>query len=731
MTTELATSKPIQAKETAAATPVAYPEMLRRILLGATIALLTARMIAPGEDPGLLQVASGSANLVFPLLWLLAAVGLTIWRVWSRGGDWRGGVVETALLVAVGLAFVSAETASYKHPARLIAWDWLTLFLVFCMVRQLAVSPRDQNALFAVFLAGAVALSVQAVYLDVRLGVPASATFADPGAFAAWLALFLPGICAAVVVCGLFIAPRWLRVICALIIIPGAAALLAAVLSAYRQASATTPSLLETWRETAKMIAAHPWLGVGAGNYSRALPHFQGPNAGASVTNPRNLFLEIAATFGVFTLLAVVIALGAFFVRAVTWLSRPELQTDESLVKTEAVDGGRWEYFLGGMFGLVLGFIVHMSTGDRSQTEILNEGILACARCIIWLAAFVLFDLLPWTRRVRVAALTAGVAALLLVLCVCPGAGLPAVMVGLWAVVALALNALPQPAYPVVNRLALTRILPVFVVGAITLLFLLNVFNPVVSSVESVQKALQAAKNYRAAVQEKDLRLLNQHTSDLAGFVKTKILAPLAEAAQDDPDDARVRFLQAKWNLVLWTLHAGDIMQALACSHQAEMIDPRGRGGPEAEYQSRIEFARQLEASEQQAQSALGPAYRIFLEEARPPASPAELARIAGAKKKYREAIRANKQDEINPFEAAVQYQEAADVWQRYLSNAPNDVDLRYRLAEALFKAREDGRCREQAEDILRLEAAASQALLTGEQRRKLNVWKDLPESAD
>jgi tetratricopeptide (TPR) repeat protein len=728
LTTEPATSKPTQANEAAVAGH--YPEIFRRVLLGATIALLTARMLAPGEDAGLLQVASGSANLVFPLLWLMAAVGLTVWRVWSRRGGWRGGVVETALLIAVGLAFVSAETAGYKHPARLIAWDWLTLFVVVCLVRQLAVAPRDQNALFAVFLAGAVALSVQVVYQAEVLRVPASATFAEPGAFAAWLALFLPGICAAVAVCRFDRAPRWQKVVCALLTMLGAGAFTAAALSAYRQADATTPSLLETWGATGKMIAARPWLGVGAGNFSRAFPLYQGPNAGVLVTNPRNFFLETAATYGLFTLLAALIALGAFFVRAGRWLSRTEAQTDEAAIGTEPADGGRWEYLLGGMFGLVLGFIVHMSTGDRSQYEILDEGRLACARCVVWLAAFVLFDYLPWTRRVRVAALTAGVAALLLVLCVTPGAGVPAVTVALWAAIALALNALPQPAYPVLNRLALTRILPVFVTASIALLFLLNVFNPVVSSAENGQIAVQSAKNYHTAVQEKDLRLLNQHTGDLASFLQMKILAPLAEAAKDDPDDARVRILQAKWNLVLWTLHAGDILQALACAHQAETLDPQGRGGPEAEYQIRMEFARQLEATAQQSGAALGPAYRIFLEEARPPVSPPERERIEEAKKKYREAVQANKKEEINPFESAIQYQEAAAVLERYLHNAPNDADLRYRLAETLFKARDDGRCRERAEEALRLDAAAPRPLLTDEQRRKLSVWKDLPELA-
>ncbi len=700
-------------------------------MLGSTIALLTARMLAPGEDAGLLQVASGSANLVFPLLWLMAAVGLTVWRVWSRHGDWHGGMVETALLIAVGLAFVSAETAGYKHPARLIAWDWLTLFLVVCLVRQLAFSPRDQNALFAVFLAGAVALAVQAVYQAMVLRVPASATFAEPGAFAAWLALFLPGIAAAVAVCRFDRAPRWLRIVCGLLIMPAVGAFMSAAISAYRQADAMTPPLLETWGATAKMIVAHPWLGVGAGNFSRAFPLFQGPNAGLLVMNPRNFLLEIAATYGLFTLLAVLIALGAFFVQAVRWLSRNRTPTSEADIETAPPDGGRWEYLLGGMFGLVLGFIVHMSTGDRSQEDILKEGWFACFRCVLWLAAFVLFDFLPWTKRVRVAALTLGVAALLLVLCVCPGAGLPAVTVALWAAIALALNALPQPAYPVVNRLALTRILPVFVTGSIALLFLLNVFNPVVSSAENVQIAVQSAKNYRTAIQEKDLRLLNQHTGDLASFVKTKILAPLAEAANDDPDDARVRILQAKWNLVLWTLRAGDILQALACAHQAEKLDPQGRGGWEAEFQIRIEFARQLEASAQQAGAALGPAYRIFLEEARPPVSPAERVLIEEAKKKYREAVQANKKEEINPFESAIQYQEAAAVLERYLPNAPNDADLRYRLAETLYKAREDDRCRERAEETLRLGAAAPRPLLTDEQRRKLDAWKDLPEPAN
>ena len=46
-------------------------------------------------------------------------------------------VVEVALLATVAMVFVSAEAAaSYRHPARLIAWEWLGLFVAFFVVRR-------------------------------------------------------------------------------------------------------------------------------------------------------------------------------------------------------------------------------------------------------------------------------------------------------------------------------------------------------------------------------------------------------------------------------------------------------------------------------------------------------------------------------------------------------------------------------------------------------------------
>ena len=146
--------------------------MFRRVLLGASTALLTARMLAPGEDPGLLQNTSGPTNLLLPAF---LAAGR------RRSGRLAGVVAPGRLARRLGRGgparrrrpgLCRAESAVYKHPARLIAWEWLTFFILVCLVRQLAVSPGDQQALFAVFLAGAAALSAAGRLPGAFLHVP-------------------------------------------------------------------------------------------------------------------------------------------------------------------------------------------------------------------------------------------------------------------------------------------------------------------------------------------------------------------------------------------------------------------------------------------------------------------------------------------------------------------------------------------------------------------------------
>jgi O-antigen ligase len=215
-------------------------ELLRRVLLLLVTALLVARPAVLGEDPGMTDELSDAGGLVLNLLWVAAALGWAAWRLLTRKGDWHVGLVEAALLVLVVLVFVSGESAArYKHPARLIAWEWVGLLLAFVVVRHLAARPDDGRALYAALLAGAVSLSAHGIYQglvelprdvaqysdkeklrqdmarqnvyldDAQLEMMhrrlqdrhAFGTFAHPNSFAGYLALFLPGLAGAAFVC--------------------------------------------------------------------------------------------------------------------------------------------------------------------------------------------------------------------------------------------------------------------------------------------------------------------------------------------------------------------------------------------------------------------------------------------------------------------------------------------------------------------------------------------------
>lgn len=244
-------------------------EALRRVLLGIITALVVARPLVLGEDPGMLATRwSDPANLWLTLFWFLTAAGWGAWRIWSRQAAWYGGLLEAGFLLLVGLVFFSAfRAASYKHPAYLIAWEWLALLTAFFLIRQLVRSPEDVRRLLAVFLASGVSLSAYTIYQytvelpairarfdfsaeqaqaelakqgvlvepdDPRLTLytqrirqnNAFATFAHPNTFAGYLALLLPGGLGAALVCRRRLGwswKTWLALGCFLLTVVGLA----------------------------------------------------------------------------------------------------------------------------------------------------------------------------------------------------------------------------------------------------------------------------------------------------------------------------------------------------------------------------------------------------------------------------------------------------------------------------------------------------------------------------
>jgi O-antigen ligase len=89
---------------------------------------------------------------------------------------------------------------------------------------------------------------------------------------------------------------------------------------------------LEYWRATAALIADHPLLGCGPGNFQQAYAHYKLPQASEMVADPHNFLLEIWATAGTPALVLLMLLAAALVCDLMTAHAASEpLQSDDLL----------------------------------------------------------------------------------------------------------------------------------------------------------------------------------------------------------------------------------------------------------------------------------------------------------------------------------------------------------------------------------------------------------------
>jgi O-antigen ligase len=110
---------------------------------------------------------------------------------------------------------------------------------------------------------------------------------------------------------------------------------------------------LQYWQATRRLIADHPWLGVGPGNFRQHYLKYKLPEASEEIADPHNLFFEIAATGGLFSTAGL-----AGFLALATWSAwkstRQDVSTSPSSGSALAVDETHWTVFLAASAGPVL-----------------------------------------------------------------------------------------------------------------------------------------------------------------------------------------------------------------------------------------------------------------------------------------------------------------------------------------------------------------------------------------
>jgi hypothetical protein len=295
---------------------------------------------------------------------------------------------------------------------------------------------------------------------------------------------------------------------------------------------------VQYWQSSLKMIAAHPWLGCGPGNFQAAYPQYKLPQASEEIADPHNFLLEIWATAGAPALLAFLAVLGCFAwgfrVQRSVASAEPQAANAESLIPNLSSDG--WLYVLGGG---VVGFLLSVPLGILSTTPVGLAPVLLG----LPLAAATVALLSGWIREGRLPRWLPGVCvvALLVSLLAAGGIAFPGIAGTFWLLLALAL----EGRYP--------RTLPTYMAWTALAGFL-------ALSVACFATAYSPVLNCRAELHLAELRLAKGDRGGALPYIEAAVAAdPLSsdawaqlaavelEAWYDRPDEAAfARFAEAR-----------------------------------------------------------------------------------------------------------------------------------------------------------------------------------------
>lgn len=577
----------------------------------------------------------------------------------------------------------NAPSASYLYPASLAA---VLVLLVPGLIAAAGVAVRGGAELWQIVVAWACALiGFTALLLT-----------------GAWLTML------AALLAGLLVLARGNAVRSL-----GAVAVVAALAAGLYAIGALTPALRERGEAVAgswRLIrdGNHVWTGVGPGQFSFFYPRYMSETDGAPPISAGSGLLDLWAEGGLLVMLSFVVAAGLFAVAVWRWWARtPPAERDQPAPPGPDVP---WEFYLGGMFGVLFAFVLRISS--LSETDVLTLALLAALGSLAWFAAYALFEQVVWTPAERVLALTAGVAALGLALLVGPGTLQPAVVAFLFVAAGLLLAHVEPTPSAVLSRgtLATGVPVPVFVAGAFG--FFLLVVVPAANTAAATRRSQKAGVVLLDQI-SRDERSIR----DPAAALRERVVRPLEVADREEPGVVRTNLHLASWYATLWRLsplqqgpytdhnraqaHAAHARSLCAVRVGKDRIDPVGTEALLTEYDMLWRFRERM----------LSLADRWEERAKDPKAKPAE-------KQEYQRGIASFRQK----AEEAARF--AAVPLERAIKEDPTSPRLWFLLAEVWDAAGDKEKRQEAAGEATRLTArVGAPRRLTGQQGDRLDEW--------
>jgi hypothetical protein len=606
--------------------PIPLALLVERGLVAAVAAMLAARPLIAGDDPGRLRLTSGGGPLSFNFCLFLLAAAAALWHFTHHRGRPSRGLLVPLLLAIVGAvaiassvlpaAMLSSLPDRYARPSLFIGWEWIALGAGYFLVRQVGASTTDTRGLIHVFLATAVSIAGLGVYQSLikPLGLPSTevtapappgslvgddefypelnrspdlgrlprGTLDSPETFLIFQFLALPLALAYARYRPRSPKGRWVFLVPGVLI----AGILATLLS---KPFADRGS----WSKAFELLGRHPLFGIGPGNYSRLA---EGSSPGA--------WPEWLATTGLLGLAALVIAV-VFAIRQ-AWPRTVVAAHDPALTKS------RWEFYVGGMFGLALGFI--WSVGDvpaeAPAKEVLNLGTAAVYRAILWFASFAILEMVRVPPRALVQSAFVGIGCVLLFGFASISSGRPTLLFPTFGLLALAAN-LVCPAREATRSFDKPlRVASVLVPAVLGLTYLITAALPAWATANAVRQARMASRVFVEKHAEFERSRpgpgrANSLTS-ARGFLLANILNPLANAAERDPTNAALKLEIARWERPHWQyLLLADPEQAARLAdksrERAEManqLDPHNLAAKRSLFEAMLLYRKNSKARE-------------------------------------------------------------------------------------------------------------------------------------
>lgn len=194
---------------------------------------------------------------------------------------------------------------------------------------------------------------------------------------------------------------------------------------------------LQYWHATLAMIADHPWLGVGPGNFQSYYSQYKLPQASEMIADPHNFVLELWATSGLVGLLPFVAILASLLRRGEPSAAREPLPALEGVPKpasTSTEFRSVRHVYLGALVGLVMAYPLGILVGFMPDPILLALGLP--------LAASVLWGLRDWVARGELPAFAPaiGLVVLLINLSAAGAIGFPGIAQSVWMLIVLVLG---------------------------------------------------------------------------------------------------------------------------------------------------------------------------------------------------------------------------------------------------------------------------------------------------